>query len=238
MNVANVEVLPVPMLPVASSGVRCVRCVPWFAAAWRGVGRRGGGCVAGGIADYAAENTGRRGRSQYPGVISHTFPQFRETPLRAAHPRRAGGIGTAAASRGRFDSTVRKTCAIIRSASGVFSQNHARRNRLCGLCALCVRFILRGLCVRDSPSLASLGSPLREGAGFAGTGLRLHGHVAQRGPHVLLLPFQLRNRASEDVVLAGQDAGENGLERRRPPSARGHASSSIVYAARTRSPPR
>ena len=81
----------------------------------------GEGCVAGGIADYAAENTGRRGRSQDPGVISHTFPQFRETPLRAAHPRRAGGIGTAAASRGRFDSTARKTCAIIRSASGIFS---------------------------------------------------------------------------------------------------------------------
>ena len=87
-----------------------------------------------------------RGRSQDPGVISHTFPQFRETPLRAAHPRRAGGIGTAAASRGRFDSTARKTCAIIRSASGVFSQNHARWNRLCGLCALCVGDILRGLC--------------------------------------------------------------------------------------------
>ena len=119
---------------------------------WR---RRDGGGVAGGIADYAAENTGRRGRSQYPGVISHTFPQFRETPLRA------GGIGTAAASRGRFDSTARKTCAIIRSSSGVFSQNHARWNRLRGLCSLCVG---------DSPSLASLGSPLREGAGFAGRG--------------------------------------------------------------------
>ena len=35
MNVANVEVLPVPMLPVASSGVRCVRCVPWFATVRR-----------------------------------------------------------------------------------------------------------------------------------------------------------------------------------------------------------
>ena len=31
--------------------------------------------------------------------------------------------------------------------------------------------LLRGLRVGDSPSLASLGSPLREGAGFAGTGL-------------------------------------------------------------------
>ena len=48
---------------------------------FRGLRRRGGGCVAGGIADYAAENTGWRGRSQYPGVISHTFPQFRENPL-------------------------------------------------------------------------------------------------------------------------------------------------------------
>ena len=102
---------------------------------WTMVEGAGGGGFAGGIADYAAENTGRRGRSQYPRVISHTFPQFRETPLRAAHPRRAGGIGTAAASRGRFNSSVRKTCAIIRSASCVFSQNHARWNRLYGLCA-------------------------------------------------------------------------------------------------------
>ena len=39
------------------------------------------------------------------------------------------------------------------------------------LCVLCVRFRLRALRVRDSPSLASLGSPLMEGAGFAGTGL-------------------------------------------------------------------
>ena len=62
--------------------------------------------------------------------ISHTFPQFREIPLRAAHPHRAGGIGTAAASRGRSNSTVRETHTIVRSGSGDFNQNHVRWNRL------------------------------------------------------------------------------------------------------------
>ena len=52
---------------------------------WRG---RVGGGFAGGIADYAAENTGWRGRSQYPRVISHTFPQFPFCGLRGRGVRR------------------------------------------------------------------------------------------------------------------------------------------------------
>ena len=65
---------------------------------WR---RRGGGGVAGGIADYAAENTGWRGRSQYPRVISHTFPQFPFCGLRGRGVRRTS---TCSASFARLHS--------------------------------------------------------------------------------------------------------------------------------------
>ena len=58
------------------------------------------------------------------------FPTISGKPARAAHPHRAGGIGKAAASRGRSDSTVRETHTIVRSGSGDFNQNHARWNRL------------------------------------------------------------------------------------------------------------
>ncbi len=70
-----------------------------------------------------------RPKSIPPRHFPH-FPTISGKTARAAHPHRAGGIGKAAASRGRSDSTVRETHTIVRSGSGDFNQNHARWNRL------------------------------------------------------------------------------------------------------------
>ena len=94
--------------------------------------RPGGECLvrSGSRGGCYRNGAGRVNPSAARKRISHTFPQFREIPLRAAHPHRAGGIGKAAASRGRSNSTVRETHTIVRSGSGDFNQNHVRWNRL------------------------------------------------------------------------------------------------------------
>ncbi len=78
---------------------------------------------------------GRRTAEKFVVEVAHGSESTRSAGAgqlrhaRRGRPRRAGGIGRVAGSCGRLNSTVDKTCAIVRSGSGDFNQNHARWNR-------------------------------------------------------------------------------------------------------------
>ncbi len=120
----------------------------WWTLVAMGVGgqwrRQGGGGVAGGIADYAAENTGRRGRSQYPGVISHTFPQIRKTrPARRIRiaraglerPRQAAAVPIPPCVKLIQSSALEAAISIKITHGGIDSATSARRGMIHTVCA-------------------------------------------------------------------------------------------------------
>ena len=87
------------------------------------------------------DTTGTPRRESTPQSTENAFPTLSHNFGNHA-PRGAAGRSAPSSTANR---TVRKTCAIVRSGSCDFNQNHARWNRLCTLRGLRVRFWLCGL---------------------------------------------------------------------------------------------